>query len=45
MIRGDKFEVIEDGKIAVTEGWGHDVKDYYPLSAGERSDLKAREKL
>ena len=45
MIRGDKFEVIEDGKVAVTDGWEHDGKEYYPLSAGERFGLKAREKL
>jgi hypothetical protein len=45
MIRGDKFEVIEDGKVAVTDGWGPDGKEYYLLSAGERFDMKAREKL
>jgi hypothetical protein len=45
MIRGDKFEVIEDGKVAITAGWERDGKEYYLLSARERFDLKAREKL
>jgi hypothetical protein len=45
MARGDKFEVIEDGQVAITDGWGHDGKVYYLLSVVERFDLKAREKL
>ena len=45
MVRGDKFEVIEDGQVAITDGWEHDGKEYYLLSARERFDLKARAKL
>jgi hypothetical protein len=45
MVRGDKFEVIEDGKVAITDGWGQDGKEYYLLSALERFDLKAHAKL
>jgi hypothetical protein len=37
MTRGDKFGVIEDGEVAITDGWGHDGKEYYLLSAGEAS--------
>src|SRR5262245_9419387 len=43
--QGDKFEVIGDGKVAITDGKQHDGKKYYLLSAGERFDLKARAKL
>jgi hypothetical protein len=39
MVRGDKFEVIGDGKVAITDGKGHDGKKCYPLSVGERFDL------
>jgi len=45
MIRGDKFEVIEDGWVNITDGWEGDWKEYYLLSARERFDLKARAKL
>jgi len=45
MVWGCKFEVIEDGQVAITDGWGHDGKEYYLLSDRERLDLKAREKL
>jgi len=45
MARGDKFEVIGDGNVAVTDGEEHDVKKYYLLSVGERFDLQARAKL
>jgi hypothetical protein len=45
MIPGDKFEVIEDGEVAITDGRGHDGKEYYLLTPGERFGLKAREKL
>jgi|SoiMethySBSTD1v2_1073268.scaffolds.fasta_scaffold3370370_1 hypothetical protein len=45
MVRGDKFEVIEDGQGAITDGQGHGGKEYYLLSAGGRFDLKARAKL
>jgi len=45
MVRGDKFEVIGDGKVVIIDGKGHDGKRYYLLSVGERFDLKARAKL
>jgi hypothetical protein len=32
MVRGDKFEVIGDGKVAITDGKEHDGKEYYLLS-------------
>ena len=43
--QGDVFEVIGDGKVAITDGKERDGKKYYLLSAGERFDLKARAKL
>ena len=45
MIRGDEFEVIEDGEVAITDGWGHDGKKYYLPSVAGRFNLKARAKL
>ncbi|MCG3161408.1 MAG: Peptidase E [Acidobacteria bacterium] len=45
VVQGDKFEVIGDGKVAITDGKEHDGKKYYLLSAGERFDLKARARL
>ncbi|MGE0128646.1 MAG: cyanophycinase [Blastocatellales bacterium] len=44
VVQGDKFEVIGDGKAAITDGKEHDGKKYYLLSAGEQFDLKARAK-
>lgn len=43
--QGDKFEVISDGKVAITDSKERDRKKYYLLSAGERFDLKVRAKL
>ena len=45
MVRGNKFEVIVDGNVAIIDGKEHGGKKCYPLSAGERFDLKARAKL
>jgi cyanophycinase len=45
VVQGDRFEVIGDGKVAITDGKERDGKKYYLLSAGERFDLKARAKL
>jgi cyanophycinase len=45
IVQGDKFEVIGDGKVAITDGKERDGKKYYLLSAGERYDLKTRAKL
>jgi len=42
---GDVFEVIGDGKVAITDGKERDGKKYYLLSAGERFNLKTRAKL
>jgi len=43
--RGNEFEVIGDGKAAITDGKERDGKKYYPLSAGERFNLKTRAEL
>jgi cyanophycinase len=43
--QGDGFEVIGDGKVAITDGKERDGKKYYLLSAGDSFDLKARAKL
>ncbi len=45
VVRGDRFEVIGDGKVAITDGRERDGKRYYLLSAGEWFDLKTRAKL
>ncbi len=45
VVQGDRFEVIGDGKVAITDGKKHDGAPFYLLSAGERFDLKARAKL
>jgi len=41
----DKFEVIGDGKVDISEGKECDLKKSYPLSAGKRYDPKARANL
>jgi hypothetical protein len=43
--RGNEFEVIGDGKVAIIDGKERDGKKYYLLSAGERFSLKTRAKL
>jgi cyanophycinase len=45
VVQGHRFEVIGDGKVAITDGKERDGKKYYLLSAGERFDLKTRAKL
>ncbi len=42
VVQGDRFEVIGEGKAAVTDGLDHDGRSYYLLSPGDRFDLKAR---
>ncbi len=42
VVQGDKFEVIGDGKVAITDGKERDGQKYYLLSVGARFDLKAR---
>jgi cyanophycinase len=44
VVQGDSFEVIGDGKVAITDGKEHDGRKYYLLSVGDRFDLKARAK-
>ncbi|MGH9768691.1 MAG: cyanophycinase [Blastocatellia bacterium] len=44
VVQDNKFEVIGEGKVAITDGKERDGKNYYLLSAGERFDLKARAK-
>jgi hypothetical protein len=45
MVRGEKFEVIGDGEVVITDGKEHDGEKYHLHSVGERFDLKARAKL
>lgn len=42
IVRGDEFEIIGPGRVAVNDGRDHDGKPYYFLKAGDRFDLKAR---
>ncbi|MBS1809492.1 MAG: cyanophycinase [Acidobacteria bacterium] len=44
VVQGDQFEVIGDGKVAITDGKQYDGKPYYFLDAGEKFDLKKRRK-
>jgi len=43
--QGDRFEVIGDGKVAITDGKERDGKRHYLLSAGERFDLRKRGRM
>jgi cyanophycinase len=43
--QGDKFEVIGDGKVAITDGKERDGKKYHLLAPGDRFNLKARAKF
>jgi cyanophycinase len=45
VVQGDSFEVIGDGKVAITDGKAHDGKPYYLLSVRNKFDLKKREKF
>lgn len=45
IVVGNRFEVIGDGKVAITDGKDHGGNPYYLLSAGERFDLRKRAKL
>ena len=44
VVQGDKFEVIGDGKVAITDGKMHESKPYYFLSVGDKFDVKKRKK-
>ena len=45
VVQGDNFEIIGDGKVAITDGKQHEAKPYYFLNVGEKFDLKKRKKL
>ncbi|MFN0084600.1 MAG: cyanophycinase [Blastocatellia bacterium] len=45
VVKGDRFEVVGDGKAAITDGREHDGRGFYLLSPGDRFDLKARRKI
>ena len=45
VVQGDKFEVIGEGQVAITDGKDYAGKSYYFLSVGERFDLRKRVKL
>jgi cyanophycinase len=40
VVRGDRFEVIGRGRVAVHDGRTHGEKPYFFLRAGDRFDLK-----
>jgi cyanophycinase len=44
VVQGDKFEIIGDGKVAITDGKQRESKPYYFLNVGEKFDLKKRKK-
>ncbi len=45
VVQGDRFEVVGDGKVAITDGKDHDGRPFYLLSAGDKFDLKKRAKI
>jgi cyanophycinase len=45
IVKGDLFEVIGAGQVAITDGKQHNGKSYYFLSPGERFNLKSRKTL
>jgi cyanophycinase len=45
VVHGNEFEVIGDGKVAITDGKEREGKKYYLLSPGERFNLKTRAKF
>ena len=44
VVQGDKFEIIGDGKVAITDGKQRESKPYYFLNIGDKFDLKKRKK-
>ena len=42
VVRGSRFEVIGDSKVAIHDGKQHGGKGYYFLSPGDQFDLRAR---
>jgi cyanophycinase len=45
IVKGDQFEVIGAGQVAITDGKRHDGRSYYFVSPGKKFDLKKRERL
>ena len=45
VVKGDQFEVIGAGQVAITDGKRHNNHSFYFLTPGERFDLKKRGKL
>jgi cyanophycinase len=45
VVRGNQFDIIGDGQVAITDGKDYDGKSYYLLAPGERFDLKKRQKI
>jgi cyanophycinase len=45
VVKGDNFEVIGAGQVAITDGKSHEGRSFYFLTPGERFDLKKRGKL
>jgi cyanophycinase len=44
VVRGNRFEVIGDGKVAITDGRDHNGLSYYLLDAGAQFDLRTQMK-
>ena len=44
VVQGDQFEVIGDGKVAITDGKEHGGLSYYLLGVSDRFDLRKRAK-
>jgi cyanophycinase len=44
VVRGDEFEVIGAGRVAITDGKDHNGVPFYYLNVGDRFDLKSRTK-
>ena len=45
VVRGDRFEVIGRGRVAIYDGKDHDGMRYYFLNVGDRFDLRTRTPL
>jgi len=45
VVQGDRFEVIGESKIRIYDDKDHDGKKFYPLSPGDRFDLKIRKPI
>jgi cyanophycinase len=45
IVQGDKFTVLGDGKVAITDGLDHQGLSYYLLQPGAQFDLRARKPI